>query len=193
MFSKILEILTLYQDWNQLLRKPAFHILTSLPSESTLAVLMQSLQPRSSLLGTLVRAPLCTCLFDLQKGFNSVEFPVLLDRLFSIGINGKTWRLIRNWYTGGMCFVHLDGASSTSFPIERGVRQGFILLPILFNIVMDPLLKTLESSGLGLCVNNLYSGACLHADDIRTLGTSVSSLQALISQVLDFTSTAFFN
>ena len=131
------------------------------------------------------------CLFDLQKAFDSVEFPVLLDRLFSVGINGKTWRLITNWYAGGICFVNVDGAVSTSFPIERGVRQGSILSPTLFNIVMDPLLRTLESSDLGLSVNNLYSGAHLHADDIRTLATSVSSLQAQISQVLDFTSKSF--
>ena len=69
------------------------------------------------------------CLFYIQRAFDSVEFPVLLDRLFSIGINGKMWRLIRNWYAGGMCFVHVDGASSTSFPIERGVHQGSILSP----------------------------------------------------------------
>ena len=56
---------------------------------------------------------------------------------------------------------------------------------------MDPLLKILESSGLGLSVNNLYSGAYLHADDIRTLANSVSSLQAHISEVLNFTSNSF--
>ena len=133
------------------------------------------------------------CLFDIQKAFDSVEFPVLLDRLFSIGVNSKTWRLIRNWYagTGGMCFVHLDSASSTSFPIERGVHQASILSPTLFSIVMDPLLRILESSGLGLSMNNLYSGAYLHADDIRTLASSVSSVQAQISEVLNFTSNSF--
>ncbi len=41
------------------------------------------------------------------------ESVVLLDRLFSIDVNGKTWRLIRNWYAGGTCFVHVDGASSS--------------------------------------------------------------------------------
>ncbi len=45
--------------------------------------------------------------------------------------------------------------------IERGVRQGSVLSPTLFSIVMDPLLKIMESSGLGLNVNNLYSGAYL--------------------------------
>ena len=51
---------------------------------------------------------------------------------------------------------------------------------------MDPLLKSLESSGLGLCVNGLYGGAYLHADDVRTLSASVSSLQAQINLVLSF-------
>ena len=27
------------------------------------------------------------CLYDLQKAFDSVEYPVLLDRLFEIGVN----------------------------------------------------------------------------------------------------------
>ena len=95
------------------------------------------------------------------------------------------------WYEGGKCFIHIDGVSSASFPIERGVRQGSILSPTLFNIIMDPLLKTLEASGLGLSVNNLFCGAYLHADDIRTLTTSVSSLQAQISEVVNFTSDNF--
>ena len=106
------------------------------------------------------------CLFDLQKAFDSIEFPVLLDKLFSIGINGKTRRLIRNWYESGKCFVHFAGLSSAPFPVERGVHQGSILSPTL---IMNPLLLTLEASGLGLSVNNLYGGAYLHADDIRTL------------------------
>ena len=43
------------------------------------------------------------CLYNLQKDFNSVKFPVLLDQLYSIGVNGKTWRIIKSWYEGGSC------------------------------------------------------------------------------------------
>ena len=133
------------------------------------------------------------CLFDLEKAYDSVEFAVLLDRLFSIGVNGKTWRIIRNWYENGRCFVQVDGRSSSSFLVERGVRQGSVLSPTLFNIVMDPLLRSMEAAGIGLCVNNLYGGAYLHADDIRTVATSVSTLQTQISKVLEFASTSFLN
>ena len=62
-------------------------------------------------------------------------------------------------------------------PMERGVCQGSVLSPTHFNI-------------LGLCVNNLYGGAYLHADDIRTVATAMSILQPQISQVLKFVSTS---
>jgi hypothetical protein len=45
------------------------------------------------------------CLYDLQKAYDSVEYPVLLKRLFDVGVNGKLWRLMRNWYSGGHCVV----------------------------------------------------------------------------------------
>ena len=41
---------------------------------------------------------------------------------------------------------------------ERGVKQGSVLSPALFLLVMDPLLRLLEQSGLSLSVNNFYAG-----------------------------------
>ena len=35
------------------------------------------------------------CLFDLEKAFDSVELPILLKRLFDIGIRGRCWRIIQ--------------------------------------------------------------------------------------------------
>ena len=43
------------------------------------------------------------CLYDLEKAFDSVEYPVLLDRLYAAGINCKCWRLMKNWYEGAQC------------------------------------------------------------------------------------------
>ena len=96
------------------------------------------------------------CLYDLQKAFGSVEFPVLLDHLFSIGLNGKTWRIIKSWYEGGSCCVKVEDRLSNAFPIQRSVRQGSVLSPTLFLLVMDPLLKKLETASLRLKINDLY-------------------------------------
>ena len=125
------------------------------------------------------------CLLDLQKAFDSVEFAVLLSHLCdTTGVNGKTWRLIRNWYQNGRGFVQIDGRMSPVFPVERGVRQGSILSPTLFNIVMDPFLRSMETANIGLSVNNFYGGAYLHADDIRTIANSKESLEVQGCKVL---------
>ena len=152
-------------------------------SASMWAVLLLLLRPKSLLPGTLARGLLSTCVV-----LSSRKPAVLLDQLFSIGVNGKTWCLIRSWYENGRCCVKVDGRSSPTFSVERGVHQGSVLLPTLFNIVMDPLLRSIEAADLGLCVNNLYGGAYLHTDDIRTVATSVSTLRVQISKVLEFAS-----
>ena len=61
--------------------------------------------------------------------------------------------------------------------IERGVKQGSVLSPALFLLVMDPLFRQLQASGMGPSVNNIYAGGFLRADDIRTLATSEESLK----------------
>ena len=63
------------------------------------------------------------CLYDLQKAFDSVEFPVLLKRLFDIGVNSKTWHLLRSWYTDCKSSVRLKQHVSPTFPLERGVHS----------------------------------------------------------------------
>ena len=54
----------------------------------------------------------------------------------SICSKGLIWRLLKNWYLGGRCKVRLDGICSEGFEVERGVKQGSVLSPVLFVIMM---------------------------------------------------------
>ena len=107
------------------------------------------------------------CLYDLQKAFDSVEYPILFQRLLDVGVNGRCWRLIRSLYKNAVFRVRIGNRLSKSYVLERGVKQGSILSPALFLLVMDPLLSLLESSRIGLSINNLYAGGFIHADDIE--------------------------
>ena len=116
-----------------------------------------------------------------------VEYPVLLQRLYEVGVNGKCWRLMKSWYEGATCQVKVDdGMLSEPYPIQRGVKQEPVLSPAFFLLVMDPLLRVLEQSGLGLSVNNFYAGGFIHADDSRTLATSTGSVEGQVMMVKDF-------
>ena len=71
------------------------------------------------------------------------------------------------------------------------MKQGSVLSLTLFLLVMDPLLKQLEVSGLGVSVKNFYAGGFLHADDIRTLATSIDSLNVQVALIKKFAENNF--
>jgi hypothetical protein len=48
---------------------------------------------------------------------------------------------IKNTFTGMKRVVRINGCSSDPFDIERGVKQGDSMNPLLFIIVMDAILK----------------------------------------------------
>ena len=71
------------------------------------------------------------CLYDLQKDFDTVEYFFLLER-YKAGVNGKMWRILKDWYEGGSARVGVDGQLSKKYSIQRGVKQGSVSSPALF-------------------------------------------------------------
>ena len=57
--------------------------------------------------------------------------------------------------------MEVDGkCSSMSYGVGRGVKQGSILSPVLFFLVMD---QKLQDSSLGLFLNSYYAGGYISA------------------------------
>ena len=102
------------------------------------------------------------CFYDLQKAFDSIQYPILLKRLFEAGVDGRVWRLLRSWYTSPRCRVKINGSLSSAITLKRGVLQGSVLSPILFLLIMDPLLHRLQCQGLGPSIGETYICRCIH-------------------------------
>ena len=116
-------------------------------------------------------------LYDLEKAFDSIEHSILLQSLFNAGINGKSWRLIRNCYNNLYAVVKCSSTLSHPFPVTRGVQQGSVLSPIFFLMVIDALLLQLKESRCGSSICGLYLGGSAHADDIRAVSNSLTSAE----------------
>ena len=65
------------------------------------------------------------------------------SHIFKLDVNGKCWRLIKEWYSDTSSVVRVNDRRSESFPVKRGVKQGSVLSPTLFIAVMDSLLSFL--------------------------------------------------
>ena len=119
------------------------------------------------------------CLFDLEKAFDSIELSVLLERLFDIGIHGRFWRIIHRWYISASCRVQVNGTKSDSYPISRGVKQGSVLSPILFLMVIDTLLGKLRREEAGISICGTFVGGAAHAE---TSKDCISQQYSIIDQ-----------
>ena len=58
--------------------------------------------------------------------------------------------------------------------------------PALFLLMIDPLLRELEASGVGLSLKGYYAVGFLYANDVRSQATSEDSLKKLIDMVKSF-------
>ena len=86
-------------------------------------------------------ATLCI-IIDHEKAFDSVHRETLWKLLRHYGIPEKIISLIQNTYRGMSCKVLHAGQLSESFEVKTGVRQGCLLSPFLFLLVIDWIMKT---------------------------------------------------
>ncbi len=106
------------------------------------------------------------CFLDSSKAFDSVWLDGLFYKLYHLGFNGKSWRILRNWYGKMRCCVSVNSLQSNMFPVKQGVRQGGVLLPWLylcFNNDIPEILKPIDS---GLKVHNIHCNSVLVADHL---------------------------
>ena len=82
-----------------------------------------------------------------------------------MGITGKTWRIIKNWYTNMKEVICVNGLYSREYNILQGTRQGGIISPWLFLVYINDL-YTNENSKWGIFLYNIYYGSPTFADDI---------------------------
>jgi len=85
--------------------------------------------------------------------------------------------VLLDWYGKTLSTVRWAGCYSHCISVRCGIRQGGILLPLLFNIYIDSVIHTLRVSDLGCYLGDVYVGCIAYADDIILLSASLVNLQ----------------
>ena len=73
-------------------------------------------------------------LVDFEKAFDSIHRDSLWRILRMYGIPQQMVLLIKSFYVNFSCRV---GSSDYSFEVKTGVRQGCVMSVLLFNLVID--------------------------------------------------------
>ena len=122
---------------------------------------------------------------DFRKAFDSVHRPTVWNILKHYGIPGKIIEIIKNMYQESRCAVRSEGKLGDWFEIITGVRQGCVLSPLLFLLVMDWVMRrSTEEEIYGLEWKDEKRLADLDfADDIVLLDNSWSGMVELTKRV----------
>ncbi len=117
---------------------------------------------------------------DLSKAFDRVWREGLLAKLWESGIQGKPWRLIKEIYRNVQNKVLFNDYESDHFDQEYGVKQGCVLYPTLFSVLMNDLVQMLSDKNIGVNISLNLINCLLFADDVVLMAESPRELQTLL-------------
>ena len=124
----------------------------------------------------------CVAFIDLEKAFDSVSREVVWNSLKKREIGTKLLNNIMSLYKNTRNYVRTRNLQSAEFCTKEGLRQGGVLSPALFNLVMDDIIKEVEEKTKKLQVGYrkmtvVTVGECAFADDLAVFAKNEVDLQ----------------
>ena len=106
----------------------------------------------------------------------------MIECLRNIGTSEKDMKLIVNLYWTQKAAIRLERGTSENFEIKRGVRQGCVLSPSLFNLYTENIFRTIDNN-FGVKIGGYRISNLRYADDTVLLAESEEDLQEIVDRV----------
>ena len=83
----------------------------------------------------------------------------MLKTLNKLGIDGMYHKIIKAIYDKPTANIILNGQKLEAFPLKYGTRQGCLLSPLLFNIVLEVLARAIRQEKINKGYSNRKRGS----------------------------------
>ena len=125
------------------------------------------------------------CFIDYAKAFDCVDHNKLWKILQEMGIPDHLTHLLKNLYAGQEAAVKTGHGTTDWFQIVKGVRQGCILSPCLFNLYAEYIVRNagLDEAQAGIKTAGRNINNLRYADNITLMVESEEELKSLLMKV----------
>jgi len=109
---------------------------------------------------------------DAEKAYDKIPRSVIFETAQQAGMDQLDLHLLQDWYDDEVR-VRLGGAKSDPFKTRVGLRQGCLLSPVLFKLILNRVLLHIGPKLSGVALDNTKILLAAFADDIAlvSLGT----------------------
>ena len=126
-----------------------------------------------------------SCFIDYAKAFDCVNHNKLWKIIQEMGTPDHLTCLLRNLYAGQEATVRTGHGTTDWFQIGKGVRQGCILSPCLFNLYAEYIMRNARlneaQAGLKIAGRNIIN--LRYPDDTSIMAESEEELKSLLMGV----------
>ena len=130
---------------------------------------------------------LFTVFIDFEKAYDKVSRSIMLKKLHRFGIRGKTFKVIESMYRNDQTCVRVGDKRTSFFDVNCGVKQGCILSPNLFNIVLSDLpAQFQDEDSRPAKLNDRSIGSLFWADDIVMISETKEGLQHSLERLQEY-------
>ena len=125
------------------------------------------------------------CFIDYAKATDCVDHNKLWKILKEMGIPDHLTCLLRNLYAGQEATVRTGHETTDWFQIGKGVHQGCILSPCLFNLYAEYIMRNagLEEAQAGIKIARRNINNLRYADDTTLMGENEKELKSFLMKV----------
>ena len=125
------------------------------------------------------------CFIDYAKAFDCVGHNKLWKILQEVGIPDHLTCPLRNLYAGQEATVRTEPGTTDWFQIGKGVRQGCVLSPCLFNFYAEYIMRSalLDEAQAGIKITRRNTNNLRYADDTTLMAESEEEPKSLLLKV----------
>ena len=126
------------------------------------------------------------CFIDYAKAFDCVNHKKLWKILKEMGVPDHLTCIMRNLYAGQEATVRTGHRTTVWFQIGKGIHQGCILSPCLFNLYAEYIMRNigLDEAQAGIKIARRNINNLRYADDTTLMAESEDELKSLLMNVI---------
>ena len=114
---------------------------------------------------------------DFKQAYDSINRASLWNIMAEFNIPSKLIKLVKACYNNSKACVQVGQRRTTEFGIKSGLRQGCLLSPILFNMVLEKVKRSIDEIQGGVDIGGVNIQTLAYADDVDVIGMEIDQVK----------------